>query len=61
MGPKRKSPTDAIVDMLSQELRKLILGLPQDVQESVPEKLKEETGLAWDEDSTKKADDQKDY
>jgi hypothetical protein len=58
--PKRKSPTDAIVDMLSEELRKLILGLPEDIQESVPEKLKEETGLARDEDRTKKANDQKD-
>jgi hypothetical protein len=60
MEPSDKRPTEAIAELLTEELRRLILGLPQDLQESVPEQLKEDTGLARGEASTRKSDNNKD-
>jgi hypothetical protein len=48
-----KTPTDAIREMLAEELSRLILALPKDLQESVPAELMEETGLK-EEDETDK-------
>jgi hypothetical protein len=40
-----EGPTEAIIELLSQELRAVILGLPRDLQDSVPEQLKFDTGI----------------
>jgi hypothetical protein len=53
-SPKRGGPKEAILKLLSEELRQLICALPKDLQESVPEQLLEETGLAREEDETPK-------
>jgi hypothetical protein len=35
-----KGPIEAVINLLSQELRDLITGLPEHLQKSVPEQLK---------------------
>jgi hypothetical protein len=35
-----KGPIEAVIKLLSDELRDLISGLPEDIQESVPKQLK---------------------
>jgi hypothetical protein len=54
-------PTESIIELLSQELRAVILGLPRNLKDAVPEQLKFETGiLAADETpkEKKRASDQ---
>jgi hypothetical protein len=39
-----KGPIEAVIELLSEELRDLISGLPEHLQESVPEQLKGRPG-----------------
>jgi hypothetical protein len=48
----RKSATDAIVKLLSQEIGADYRALPQPVRASLPEKLKLDTEIAREKDST---------
>jgi hypothetical protein len=45
-------PEQAIANLLSEELKALICALPEDLQKSVPEQLKLDTGIAREEDDT---------
>jgi hypothetical protein len=47
-------PKEAIAKLLSEELRGIIRALPEALQESVPEQLKLDTGIAGEEDETPK-------
>jgi hypothetical protein len=49
-----QGPTKAIAKLLFDELRELIRALPDDLQKSVPEQLKLDTGIASEEDDTPK-------
>jgi hypothetical protein len=40
-----EGPTEAILKLLSEELRAVIVGLPTYLQDSVPERVKVETGI----------------
>jgi hypothetical protein len=40
-----KGPKEAIVELLSEELRVVIVGLPTNLKDSVPEQLKFDTGI----------------
>jgi hypothetical protein len=40
-----RPPTEAIAELLSEELRAVIRGLPTSLKDSVPEQLKLETGI----------------
>jgi hypothetical protein len=47
-----EGPTEAIIKLLSEELRAVILGLPRNLKDAVPEQLKFDTGIAAEEDET---------
>jgi hypothetical protein len=38
-------PTEAIIKLLSEELRAVIISLPRNLQDSVPEQLRYEAGI----------------
>jgi hypothetical protein len=40
-----KKPTEAIADLVSEELRVIILGLPESLKDSVPDRLKCDTRI----------------
>ena len=40
-----EGPTEAVLKLLSEELRTIIRALPEDLQESVPERLRFEAGV----------------
>jgi hypothetical protein len=40
-----EGPTEAIIKLLSEELRVVILGLPRNLKDAVPEQLKFDTGI----------------
>jgi len=47
-----EGPSEAIAKLLSEELKAIIRALPEDLQKSVPEQLKLDTGIACEEDDT---------
>src|SRR5262249_50017653 len=49
-----KGPTEAIAELLAEELRYVVLGLPDYLQESVPKLLQDSTRLARDNRDTPK-------
>ena len=40
-----KGPAEAVIKLLSEELKTIIRALPEDLQESVPERLRYEAGI----------------
>jgi hypothetical protein len=40
-----KGPAEAVIKLLSEELRAVILGLPRNLKDAVPEQLKFDTGI----------------
>jgi hypothetical protein len=52
--PSPDGPTDAIAKLLCDELKEILRALPEDLQESMPEQLKLDTGIAGEEDDTPK-------
>jgi hypothetical protein len=40
-----EGPTEAIIKLLSEELRAVILALPKNLQDSLPEQLRFEVGI----------------
>jgi hypothetical protein len=49
-----EGPTEAIAKLLFDELKDIIRALPEDLQKSMPEQLKLDTGIAGEEDDTPK-------
>jgi hypothetical protein len=49
-----EGPAEAIAKLLSEELKAIICALPEDLQKSVPEQLKLDTGIATRDDDTPK-------
>jgi hypothetical protein len=43
-----QGPTEAIIKLLSEELRAVILGLPKNLKDAVPERLMFDTGILAD-------------
>jgi hypothetical protein len=51
-SPQHGGPTEAIVELVAEELRRLICALPAPLKDSVPEQLMLDTGLGGEEDDT---------
>jgi hypothetical protein len=49
-----EGPTEAIAKLLLDELKEIICALPEDLQKSVPEQLKLDTGISREDDDTPK-------